>query len=290
MRKLISVLCVAVFAAVMFGCHSKLDDKTIEKNIRTRLAADPSTSDSQFSVESHEGNVTIRGRAKTQAARYVAEKIVQQEPGVSGLDDQALAEGETASAQPHKMTSVTPVPSAAPAPAPPPSTVVPAGTILTVRVNQALSTKTLQQGATFSGSLTTPITVNAKTAIPGGADVSGVVTQVHKAGKFKGGAVLQLVLSSVTVGGHPYNITTEYFAQESKGKGKRTTRMVAGGTGAGAAIGALAGGGKGAAIGALVGVTAGTIGSMTGNRDIELPAESVLTFKLGAPLTLAPQA
>lgn len=290
MRKYLAVVCLFLFAGVMSGCRTTPDDKTIEKDLNSKMAADPSTRDSQFAVESHQGKVTITGKAKTQAARYEAERIVQHEPGVSGMDDEALAEGESASNQPHQMVPVTPVPVAAPAPAPPPPpTVVPVGTILNVRVNEALSTKTTQQGASFSGSLTTPITINAKMAIPAGADVVGVVTQAKKAGKFKGGAVLQLSLSSVKVGGHPYNITTEYFAQQTEGKGKRTAGMVAGGTGVGAAIGGLAGGGKGAAIGALVGVTAGSLGSMTGKRDIELPAESVLTFKLDAPLTLAPQ-
>lgn len=60
--------------------------------------------------------------------------------------------------------------------------------------------------------------------------------------------------------------------------------MMAGGAGAGAAIGGLAGGGKGAAIGALAGVAAGTIGATTGNRDITLPAETALSFKLDSPL------
>jgi hypothetical protein len=64
--------------------------------------------------------------------------------------------------------------------------------------------------------------------------------------------------------------------------------MVVGETGAGAAIGGLAGGGKGAAIGALVGVTAGTIGAATGNRDINLPAESALSFRMVQPLTIKP--
>ena len=63
--------------------------------------------------------------------------------------------------------------------------------------------------------------------------------------------------------------------------------MVGGGAGVGALIGGLAGGGKGAAIGAIAGAGAGTAGSaFTGNRDITLPAESVVSFKLEAPLEI----
>jgi len=53
----------------------------------------------------------------------------------------------------------------------------------------------------------------------------------------------------------------------------------------------LAGGGKGAGIGALVGAGAGFVGGvLTGNKQIEIPAESALSFTLAAPLTLPPQA
>lgn len=124
--------------------------------------------------------------------------------------------------------------------------------------------------------------------IPNGSPITGTVKQAKKAGRFKGAAVLALTLDSVTVKGHQYNIETEPFDQTSTGKGKRTAGMVVGGTGAGAAIGGLAGGGKGAAIGALVGAGAGTVGAATGNRDINLPAESALSFKLTQPLTLKP--
>jgi len=83
---------------------------------------------------------------------------------------------------------------------------------------------------------------------------------------------------------------TDNASQETKGKGKRTAGLMAGGAGGGAAIGGLAGGGKGAAIGALVGVTAGAIGAGASgnNRDIELPSESALTFALTQRLTLKP--
>jgi hypothetical protein len=100
---------------------------------------------------------------------------------------------------------------------------------------------------------------------------------------------LRLALQSVTINGHRYNLQAEEVAQTSTGKGKRTAGVIAGGTGIGAAIGGLAGGGKGAAIGALTGAAAGTIGAATtGKRDIDLPAEAALSFKLTHPLTLRP--
>jgi hypothetical protein len=52
-------------------------------------------------------------------------------------------------------------------------------------------------------------------------------------------------------------------------------------------IGGLAGGGKGALIGAAAGAGAGTAGAAyTGNKEIVLPAESTLSFKLAEPLTV----
>ena len=59
------------------------------------------------------------------------------------------------------------------------------------------------------------------------------------------------------------------------------------GAAAGAGLGAIFGGGKGAAIGALAGGGAGTAGTaFTGNKQIVLPAESLLTFKLDQPVRI----
>ena len=72
-----------------------------------------------------------------------------------------------------------------------------------------------------------------------------------------------------------------------KGKGKRTAVMAGGGTAFGAIVGGLAGGGKGAAIGALAGAGAGGAGAaFTGNKDIVLPAEAALSFRLTSSVTV----
>jgi len=210
-------------------------------------------------------------------------------------EDANSANPQTQSGSSNTTSQATPPPAPAAAPqpapeAPPKPIVVPAGTVLTVRLQQALSSKTSNQGDPFNATLAEPVLVGGKTVIPAGSSVSGTVTEAHQAGRFKGGATLNLVLSAVTVGPKTYQISTTTMSQTSKGKGKRTAGMIAGGGGAGALIGGLAGGGKGAGIGALLGAGAGTAGAaFTGDRDITMPAESAASFKLTSSLSLPPR-
>lgn len=163
--------------------------------------------------------------------------------------------------------------------------VVPAGTVLTVRLGQAVGSKISNSGDSFPATLAAPVVVGGATVIPSGAEAEGTVVQAAPLGRFKGGAVLRVALTSVTVGGTPHQVQTAAVSREQKGKGKRSAVMIGGGAGLGALIGGLAGGGKGAAIGAAAGAGAGTAGTaFTGNQNIVLPAESTLSFKLTQPL------
>jgi hypothetical protein len=165
--------------------------------------------------------------------------------------------------------------------------VVPAGTTLTVRLGEALGSKISTSGQSFTATLTTPVAVGGNTVIPAGAAARGIVTDAKPLGRFKGGAVLQIKLNSVTVNGTERAVDTSAVTRAEKGKGKRTAVLTGGGAGLGAIIGGLAGGGKGAAIGALAGAGAGGAGSaFTGNKDVVLPAESAVSFKLEAPLEI----
>jgi len=176
----------------------------------------------------------------------------------------------------------------APAPPPAPTTAtIPAGTIITVRLGEAVGSKISQPGQTFSATLTNAVQVDGNTVIPSGANASGVVVDAKPLGRFKGGASLQLKLTSININGTDAAVETSSVVRTQSGKGKRTGVMVGGGAGLGAIIGGIAGGGKGAAIGALAGAGAGTAGTaFTGNKDIVLPAESALSFKLEQPLTV----
>jgi hypothetical protein len=159
--------------------------------------------------------------------------------------------------------------------------VVPAGAILTVRLGQPVGSKISTAGQTFTATLASAVSVDGRTAIPAGAAASGTVVDAKPLGRFKGGASLQLRLTSIALGGSDQSISTSAVVRTATGKGKRTAVLAGGGAALGALIGGLAGGGKGAGIGALAGGGAGAGGAaFTGNKDIVLPAESALSFKL----------
>jgi hypothetical protein len=201
-------------------------------------------------------------------------------------------------------TTVTPAPSGAPAPAPsepavsavpqpPPAPVsvsIPAGTTLTIRVNQHISVKTSHAGDTFTGEVVNPVLATDNSVlVPKGAQVGGVVDVAHRRGHFKGSSLLELRLTSLTLDDKHYSLTTHDVARTKKGKGKRSAAFIAGGSGLGMLVGGVATGGVGLLVGGLVGGGAGTAAAgLTGNRDIEIPAESIVSFKLAGDLVVQP--
>lgn len=161
---------------------------------------------------------------------------------------------------------------------------LPSGTPVVVRLTETLSASRNNVGDGFTGVLDQPISGSSGTVVfARGTKVEGSVVAAKGRGRFKGAGDLGIEVTSI--GGD--RVSTSEFEKSQAGKGRRSAEMIGGGTGAGALIGGLAGGGKGALIGGLVGAGAGTAGSAyTGNKDVVIPSESVITFRLTTPLAV----
>ncbi len=173
------------------------------------------------------------------------------------------------------------------APPPPAAVELPAGTRLRVRLDQDLGSKISQPGDSFGATVADDVVVGGQTVIPQGSRAEGTVIDAKPLGHFKGGALLEVRLERVRTNWGSYPVQTSSIDRVEKGKGKRSLLFAGGGAGLGALIGGLAGGGKGAAIGLLAGGGAGAAGgAFTGNKQIFLPAETLLTFHLERPIRI----
>ncbi|HTZ58815.1 MAG TPA: hypothetical protein VMB49_11985 [Acidobacteriaceae bacterium] len=163
------------------------------------------------------------------------------------------------------------------------------GLLLPIRTSEPLDSKKLKPGDYFQGTVAQSIYVGNVLAIPRGAQVTGRVVDVKKAGELKGGASIALQLTTLNLGGNSYSLTSDTFDTNSPGKGGYTAANTVGGAALGAAIGAIAGGGPGAAIGAVAGtgVGLGASAATPGPRSM-VPAEALLTFHLTSPVTVQP--
>ncbi len=173
----------------------------------------------------------------------------------------------------------------------PPELTLPVGTIMTVRTTQPLSSDRNQQGDTFTTVLEQPLVAQGWVAARRGQIVMGRIEVAQKAGRASGVSQLAFDLSELTlVDGQQVPIRTQ-LVQSSAGTSRAEDATAIGATtGIGAVIGAAAGGGEGAAIGAAAGAAAGIAAVLsTRGRPTEIPAESVMMFRLEDPVTINTQ-
>jgi hypothetical protein len=201
----------------------------------------------------------------------------------------ALAVFALTGCEPASSSGPAPVQAASLPPAPPAAVElqVPRGTLLSVRLNHSVGTKSSHPGDRFSAVLAQTITVDDHIVLPRGSEVSGTVRECGPSGRLKGRAVVSLVLDRIDAGGNSYVLSSAPITRVSAGHKKRNWSLIGGGSGVGALIGGLAGGGTGALIGAGAGAAAGTAGAaLSGQRHLTLPPETLLEFRLLRPLTV----
>lgn len=165
----------------------------------------------------------------------------------------------------------------------PPEKVIPAGTIVQVRTNQTIDSRSAAPGHVFTGLVAHNVTDRTgRVVIAGGAPAELVVRNVSKHKMF-------LDLQAITIEGQRYHVlsdtaTVEGTNKSGLGANKRTAKFVGGGALGGSVIGAIAGGGAGAAIGAIAGGAGGaTAQVLTKGKSVQVPNESLVTFRLTHP-------
>ena len=168
---------------------------------------------------------------------------------------------------------------------------IPAGTLLQVRTNETVDSKRARNGEPVQFTIIQDVIAGGVLAIPRGAVVHGVVTDVKNegSGHLAGSSVLALALTSLDLGGRNYPLDTDQFRVKGPNKAGQTVNSAVGGAIIGAIIGCAVGRGPGCAIGAGVGAAGGTAASAaSGGPRVWIPAEALVTFHINDPITVAP--
>src|ERR1700676_3530539 len=291
-----SVAVVTLGLMMVTGCQSK-QDAAIEQAKKQAAATGQAQQVVSVDKNGNTTTTTVQPPAPGQNAQAVTTTVMPATGQATVLSNgvpagQPAVAGQSAAAgQPTVAANQPAVAVAGGNPVIQPADVnVPAGTTLAIRINQHISVKTSRPGDRFDGEVVEPVMgANERVVIPKGTPVGGIIDAAHKRGHFKGASILELRLTSLTLNGTRYPLETHDLTRTKKGKGKRSAALIGGGTGLGMLIGGVASGGTGLLIGGLAGAGAGTgVAAFTGNRDLDIPSESIIRFKLADSLTLTP--
>jgi hypothetical protein len=152
---------------------------------------------------------------------------------------------------------------------------MPAGTILRVRIDDALSTAKNSIGDPFTGALVEPVVMNGEEVLPARTRFRGHVTTSVRSSRLQGRATLGITLDCYELRGSQHPVITSLDAQTSDDHKKQNIELIGGGAGLETLICALAGGRRGAA---------GS--SATVRRDVTVAADTVFSFVFKIPVPL----
>jgi hypothetical protein len=162
--------------------------------------------------------------------------------------------------------------------------VVPSGTELDVRLEQALSSDTNQVEDRFEATTVVDLREGGRVVIPAGSRVRGVVTAVRDAGRVERKGELQLSFDQITVNGRNYPLRGTVTQALESGGYKEDAEKIGAGAAVGAIIGGILGGVKGAITGILIG--GGGVVAATEGQNVNLPVGTILRMRIDQDLNI----
>jgi hypothetical protein len=156
---------------------------------------------------------------------------------------------------------------------------LPSGTSIEIALATPLTSETASVGNAWTGSTRNALVLDGRNIVPAGSAVSGTVTSVKPARKGDR-AMLDLGLSSITVGGRSYRVRGSMESVVAGSPRARNLGAIGAATVAGAVLGhAVGGSDKGTIIGGLIGGVAATgVVSQTKGWQVVLKEGTALTF------------
>ena len=256
------------------------DDSTIVSDIQAKLFDDSVLKTRDIHVTSQDGVVTLSGTVNTDLEKAAVDRIASRESGVKKVVDGLTVSGSSAASASGASAPASNNSSAS-------GPTVPAGTVVTVRMIDAIDSAKNHPGDEFAATLNSAVVVGDHVAFPQGSEVRVRLVEAKKSGHYKGSSQLELELTSITANGATYPVESGYYTLNGASRGKRTAETVGGGAVLGTLIGAIAGGGKGAAIGAGAGAATGAgVQAVTRGPQVKIPSETKIDFTLKSPVTV----
>ena len=164
---------------------------------------------------------------------------------------------------------------------------LPAETAIPIALETTVSSATSRPEDRVDAKVRANVLSGGKVVIPAGSQLRGHVVSVRRPGKVKGLAYLSVSFNELVANGKTYRIATRRLGVQGQPSHGRDAKIIGGGAGAGAIVGAIVDGKGGAAKGALVGAGAGTGAVLaTRGKEVTLPAGSRWRVRLVQPLDI----
>lgn len=251
----------------------------------------------QMKINGAPGTAAANEPPTSEPAAVPGNSLASSSSGNSAKAPAASASSSAPPVQPARTTPDPAVASSTPAetaaaserrrPAEPQEVTIPAGDRLSIRTADAIDSGKASVGQTFRASLDAPLVSEGRVIVPAGAPATLQIQSVQAAGRIKGSSELSVRATSIQYRGKTYEVNSSVYADAGNARGKQTAIKTGAGAAVGAVIGAIAGGGKGAAIGSAAGGGAGFgWNALTHGQQVKIPSETILTFRLAAPLTV----